>query len=96
MRGGRRDGLPVFARSMSPAAGDALDRADVIAPTLMHWTRFAVRSFNQAAWLAEALCEARGKPWKPRVSAGVKRRQSQAGLSAFERRRNVAGAIKAR
>ncbi|MFO1018460.1 MAG: ComF family protein [Hyphomonadaceae bacterium] len=95
-RGGRRDGLPVFARWMAAAAGDRLERADFIAPAPMHWTRLAVRSFNQAAWLAQALSTASGKRWKPGALARVKRRKSQAGLSAAERRRNVGGVIKAR
>jgi ComF family protein len=94
-RGGRRDGLPVFARWMGAAAGDALSRADFLTPTPMHWTRLAARSFNQAAWLAQALARASGKPWKPGALSRVKRRKSQAGLSASERRRNVGGAIKA-
>ncbi|MBI3437415.1 MAG: ComF family protein [Proteobacteria bacterium] len=94
-RGGRRDGLPVFARWMAAASSDALQRADFIAPAPMHWTRLAMRSFNQAAWLAEALSHASGKPWKPGALTRAKRRKSQAGLSASERRRNVAGAIKA-
>jgi ComF family protein len=94
-RGGRRDGLPVFARWMAAAAGDALARADFLAPTPMHWTRLAVRSFNQAAWLAQALGRASGKNWRPGALTRVKRRKSQAGLSASERRRNVGGAIKA-
>lgn len=94
-RGGRRDGLPVFARWMSAAAGETLQRADFIAPAPMHWTRLAVRSFNQAAWLAQTLAKASGKPWKPGALRRTKRRKSQAGLSASERRRNVGGAIKA-
>ena len=94
-RGGRRDGLPVFARWMSAAAGETLARADFLAPVPMHWTRLAVRSFNQAAWLAAALARASGKPWKPGALMRVKRRKSQAGLSASERRRNVGGAIAA-
>ena len=48
-RGGRRDGVPVFARWMAAAAAETLQRADFIAPVPMHWTRLAVRSFNQAA-----------------------------------------------
>jgi ComF family protein len=95
-RGGRRDGLPVFARWMAAAAGEALEKADLLAPAPMHWTRLAVRSFNQAAWLTQALARTSGKPWKPGALARVKRRKSQAGLSASERRRNVGGAIKAR
>jgi ComF family protein len=94
-RGGRRDGLPVFAKWMSVAAADVLAKADFIAPVPMHWTRLAVRSFNQAAWLAQALARAAGKPWKAGALRRVNRRKSQAGLSASERRRNVGGAIKA-
>ncbi|WP_395648149.1 ComF family protein [Terricaulis sp.] len=94
-RGGRRDGLPVFARWMAQAAAPALDKADLIAPAPMHWTRLAVRSFNQAAWLAQALARSAGKNWSPGALVRTKRRKSQAGLSASERRRNVAGAINA-
>jgi ComF family protein len=94
-RGGRRDGLPVFARWMAAAGAEALAKADFLAPAPMHWTRLAVRSFNQAAWLAQALSRMSGRPWKPGALSRVKRRKSQAGLSATERRRNVGGAIKA-
>lgn len=94
-RSGRRDGLPVFARWMAAAAAPLLAEADLIAPAPMHWTRLAARSFNQAAWLAQALSQACGKPWRPGALRRVKRRRSQAGLSASERARNVAGAIKA-
>jgi ComF family protein len=94
-RGGRRDGLPVFAGWMAQAAGEALAKADFLAPAPMHWSRLAARSFNQAAWLAQALARASGKPWKPGALVRTKRRKSQAGLSASERRRNVGGAIRA-
>ncbi len=94
-RGGRRDGLPVFARWMASAAGESLARADFLAPAPMHWTRLAVRSFNQAAWLTQALARASGKPWKAGALVRAKRRRSQEGLSAAERRRNVGGAIQA-
>ncbi len=94
-RGGRRDGLKVFAGWMASAAAPLIAEADFFAPAPMHWTRLAARSFNQAAWLAQALSAATGKPWKPGALTRVKRRKSQAGLSASERRRNVAGAIKA-
>jgi ComF family protein len=94
-RGGRRDGLPLFASWMADAARDGLAKADFLAPAPMHWTRLAVRSFNQAAWLAQALSIASAKPWRPGALTRVKRRKSQAGLSASERRRNVGGAIRA-
>jgi ComF family protein len=94
-RGGRRDGLPVFARWMAAAAAERLAAADFVTPVPMHWTRLAVRSFNQAAWLAQAVAQASGKRWKPGALMRVKRRKSQAGLPASERRRNVGGAIAA-
>lgn len=80
---------------MASALGSTLERADFLAPAPMHRTRLAARSFNQAAWLARALSRASGEPWKPGALVRAKRRQSQAGLSASERRRNVAGAIRA-
>ncbi|MET0181862.1 MAG: ComF family protein [Caulobacterales bacterium] len=95
-RAGRRDGLTVFASWMNAAARPLLEEADVIAPAPMHWTRLAARSFNQAAWLAQALSRQTGKPWSPDILIRHKRRRSQEGLSAQERRRNVGGAIKAR
>ena len=95
-RGGRRDGLPVFASWMASAAGALIQDADLIAPVPMHWTRLAARTFNQAAWLAQALARLAGKPWAPAALVRTKRRRSQGGLSASERRRNVGGAIRAR
>jgi ComF family protein len=95
-RGGRRDGLAVFARWMATAAAPLVEQTDLIAPAPMHWTRLAGRTFNQAAWLAQALARAAGKPWAPAALVRAKRRRSQEGLSASERRRNVAGAIRAR
>jgi predicted amidophosphoribosyltransferase len=80
---------------MSDAAGDALNWADFIAATPMHWTRLAVPSFIQAAWLVQALLDARVVSPGPPGLARVKRRKSQAGLWASERR-DVGGAIKAR
>lgn len=95
-RAGRRDGLPVFAAWMKAAAAPFIAEADVIAPAPMHWMRLAARTFNQAAWLAQALARQSGKPWSPGILERHKRRKSQEGLSASERRRNVAGAIRAR
>lgn len=94
-RGGRRDGLAAFAQWMAAAAAPLLEEIDLIAPAPMHWTRLAVRTFNQAAWLAQTLAHTTGKPWAPEALIRVKRRKSQAGLSASERRRNVGGAIRA-
>jgi len=95
-RGGRRDGLRVFTHWMQATAAPLLAETDLIAPAPMHWTRLAQRGFNQAAWLAQSLARATGKPWRPGLIERHKRRRSQEGLSASERRRNVGGAIRVR
>jgi ComF family protein len=90
-RGGRRDGLNVFAGWMARAGAEALAEADLIAPTPLHWTRLLERRFNQSAWLAQAVSRATGKPLAVDLLTRGKRRQSQEGLSASQRRRNVEG-----
>jgi len=94
-RGGRRDGLSVFAAWMAEAAAPLIEETDLIAPVPLHWTRLASRKFNQATWLAAALARRTGKPWNPEALTRVKRRPSQAGMTASERRRNVSGAFAA-
>lgn len=91
-RSGRRDGLPVFARWMAQAAPEALAEADFLVPTPLHWTRLAARRFNQSAWLAQALRRETGVPVLVDALVRRKRRRSQEGLTAAQRRRNVAGA----
>lgn len=92
-RAGRRDGLPVFAAWMSEAGCASLAVCDVIVPTPLHWTRLAQRRFNQAAWLAQAVGARVRKPVDLLALRRVRRRRSQEGLSANQRRRNVAGAF---
>jgi ComF family protein len=91
-RGGRTDGLPVFGAWMRQAAGALLSDAELIIPTPLHWTRLATRKFNQALWLAEAMVG----PKDPRLARTAliwrKRRKSQEGLSASQRKANVSGA----
>lgn len=94
-RRGRRDGLATFAAWMAQAGRAELQEADVIAPVALHWTRLAARTFNQSAWLAQALGRATGKPVDLTLLTRPKRGKSQAGLSAASRRANVAGAFKA-
>jgi len=91
-RHGRRDGLPTFASWMCAAAGDLVAEADVLAPAPLHWTRLAQRTFNQAAWLAQALGRASGRPVALDLIVRSRMRRSQAGLTADQRRRNAAGA----
>jgi len=79
---------------MAEAGADALDGCDGLAPTPLHWTKLAQRRFNQAAWLAQALGKRANKPVDLFALQRVRRRRSQEGLSADQRRRNVAGAFR--
>lgn len=90
-RGGRRDGLTLFARWMARAGADCLTPGAVLVPVPLHWTRLAERRFNQAAWLAEALSAETGVPVRRTLLVRRARRKSQGEMSASARRRNVAG-----
>ena len=94
-RGARRDGLQAYAAWMRLAGAALVDAADVLIPAPLHWTRLLGRRFNQAAWLAQALGDLSGKPVDLFALHRVKRRKSQAGLDAGQRRRNVTGAFRA-
>jgi ComF family protein len=94
-RGGRRDGLPLFASWMAQPGAAMLAEADVIAPAPLHWTRLVERRFNQSAWLAQALGARSGRPVLVNALVRRKRARSQGGLTASQRRRNVAGAYRA-
>jgi ComF family protein len=93
-RGARRDGLKTYASWMKHAGAPLIEEADVIIPAPLHWTRLLGRRFNQAAWLAQALSAATAKPVDLFALARTKRRKSQAGLDAGQRRRNVSGAFR--
>jgi len=67
-------------------------RFDLIVPVPLHWQRLWQRGFNQSALLAEALSRRCGIP----LHNALRRRKPtvpQAGLSASDRRSNVAGAF---
>jgi ComF family protein len=93
-RAGRRDSLPAFAGWMAQAAPFAAD-ADLIAPIPLHWTRLAMRGFNQSVWLAAALARRIGRPLAPDLLTRRRRTPSQAGLGPEARYSNVAGAFAA-
>jgi ComF family protein len=93
-RGARRDGLPAYAAWMRLAGAGLVEEADVLVPAPLHWSRLLARRFNQAAWLAQALGALAGKPVDLFALRRVKRRKSQAGLDAGQRRRNVTGAFR--
>ena len=62
---------------------------DVLVPTPLHWRRYALRGFNQAAIIAHTV--ARVRPWLQVVPAlgRVRHTRSQSALGKGERRGNV-------
>lgn len=95
-RSGRRDGLQVFAAWMAEAGRESLAACELMVPVPLHWTRLAQRRFNQAAWLAQGLAARTGKPVELFALQRRRARRSQEGLSANQRRRNVAGVFAVR
>ena len=64
-RGGRLDGVPVFARWMAQAGEELLADADLILPVPLHRWRLLTRGFNQSAVLAQRIARLTGRPWAP-------------------------------
>jgi ComF family protein len=84
-----------FAELLGGACHNLPVDIDAVLPMPLHWRRQAFRGFNQASEIALPLARKLGVP----VLAGVKRVRatpSQSGLSAAQRRRNLAGAFVAR
>ena len=90
----RHEGVKLFARWMVHAGADVLEGADVIVPVPLARTRLWGRRFNQAALLARAIGRAVNIAETPFALERIRRTPSQVGLSAEQRRRNVAGAFR--
>ncbi|MEM0900925.1 MAG: ComF family protein [Pseudomonadota bacterium] len=94
--GGRRDGLAAMGNWMAMAGQDVLERTDWLVPVPLHYRRLAKRGFNQAGWLARAIAKRSSVPVMIDGLKRVKATPSQGGLTARQRRKNVAGAFLAR
>ncbi len=90
----RQEGLSLFARWLSRAGAELLADADLIVPVPLYPSRLWWRRFNQSAMLAIALGRLAGVPVDCFALRRVRRTTSQVGLSAEQRRRNVAGAFR--
>jgi ComF family protein len=94
--GDRHEGLPLFGRWLASAGRELLADADLIVPVPLYRARLWSRRFNQSAMLARAVGRLAGVPVDCFLLARVKRTDSQVGLTAAERRKNVAGAFRVR
>ena len=92
--GDRHEGVPLFGRWMASAGAELLANADVIVPVPLYRWRLWSRRFNQSAMLAQAVGRLTGVPVDCFLLARVKRTHAQVGLSAAQRRKNVAGAFR--
>ncbi len=92
--GDRHEGVALFARWMVHAGADVIEGADIIVPVPLARLRLWSRRFNQAALLARAIGKAASIPDRPFALKRIRRTPSQVGLSARQRRRNVAGAFR--
>ncbi|MGH6736774.1 MAG: ComF family protein [Methyloceanibacter sp.] len=90
----RQEGLALFSRWLAKAGAELLADADLIVPVPLYRARLWWRRFNQSAMLAQGVSRLTGVPADCFVLARVKRTASQVGLTAEQRRRNVAGAFK--
>lgn len=93
---GRRDGLKAMTNWMALAGRDLIPETDWLVPVPLHYQRLATRGFNQAAWLAQGVARHTGTL---ALVDGLSRKRntpSQGGLTARQRRRNVAGAFEVR
>ena len=91
--GDRHEGVPLFGRWMAAAGAELLADADVILPVPLYGSRLWSRRFNQSAMLAHAVGHLTGVP-VCFLLARVKRTHAQVGLTAAQRRKNVAGAFR--
>jgi ComF family protein len=90
----RQEGLALFARWLAKAGAELLEGADLILPVPLYPSRLWWRRFNQSAMLASAVGRLTGVAVDCFVLKRVRRTASQVGLTADQRRRNVAGAFK--
>ena len=90
----RHEGLPLFGLWLKKAGAELLADADLIVPVPLYRSRLWWRRFNQSAMLAQSVGRLASVPVDCFVLARVRRTSSQVGLSAEQRRKNVAGAFK--
>lgn len=91
--GDRHEGVKLMSRWLSQAGCELLGGADMIVPVPLARSRLWSRRFNQAALLAQAVAHQRGIACNPFTLLRTRRTESQVGLSASQRRKNVAGAF---
>jgi ComF family protein len=89
----RTELAPSLARWMARSGAALIADCALIVPVPLHWTRLAMRRFNQAGLLAQAIGKLAGKPVAPQALTRRRATRSQGRLGRLARRRNVQGAM---
>lgn len=87
------EGLDLFARWMTHVGAELLADDPLLVPVPLDRLRLWTRRFNQSALLAQRIARLSGCRSDPFALVRTRRTRSQVGLSAEQRRRNVAGAF---
>ena len=90
----RHEGLPLFGRWLVKAGQELLEEADILVPVPLYRARLWSRRFNQSALLAQQTGRLSGVAVDCFVLKRVRATASQVGLTAKQRKRNVAGAFR--
>jgi ComF family protein len=90
----RHESLPLFGRWLVKAGEELLPETELLIPVPLHRAKLWSRRFNQSALLAARVGRASGIPVAYSLLQRVKRTSRQVGLTAEQRRRNVAGAFR--
>lgn len=91
--GDRHEGVALFSKWMIHAGADILEDADILIPVPLARLRLWSRRFNQSALLARAVGRSLEISDDPASLERTRRTVSQVGLSAEQRKKNVAGAF---
>lgn len=89
----RTDATVHLARWLRRTGAELVECCDVIVPVPLHRWRLLMRTYNQAALLANALAKLSGKAAVPDALVRTKATPSQGRLDRAARRRNVAKAF---
>lgn len=90
----RMETAKLMAMLMSRAGAELIADCDVVVPVPLHRRRLFSRRFNQSALLAAELARLSGRDFEAIAVIRVRATRQQVGLSARQRRRNVAGAFR--
>lgn len=90
----RQDGLVLYSSWLARAGAELVADADLLIPVPLYRSRLWWRRFNQSAFLAQGIARCTAVPADCFVLERVRSTASQVGLSAEQRKRNVAGAFK--